>query len=56
MVVSLKESIPFVIKACPEFQISGSMISSHIEETLDTLYKASFNVRAIITDNHATNV
>jgi hypothetical protein len=27
MVVSLKESIPFVIKACPEFQISGSMIS-----------------------------
>ena len=56
MVVSLKESIPFVIKAYPGFQISGSLISSHIEETLETLHKASFNVRAILTDNHATNV
>ena len=56
MVVSLKESIPFVVKTCPEFEISGSLISLHIEEILETLYKVSFNARAIITENHATNV
>ena len=55
MMVRLKKSITIVIKACTKFQISCSLISSHIEETLETLYKASFNVRAIITDNHATN-
>ena len=54
--VSIKKLIPFVIKACSEFQISGSLISSHVEETLETLYKAFFNVRAITTDNHATNI
>ena len=45
MVISLKESISFIIKAGQEFQISCSLISSYIE-TLKTLYKASFNVHS----------
>ena len=56
MVVGLKESIPFVVKACPEFKIAGKWLSEEIEDTLITLFEASLNVRAVITDNHSTNV
>ena len=37
MIVGLKKSIPFVIKACPEFKISGEWLSDQIEDTLKTL-------------------
>ena len=56
MVVSLKESIPFVVKACPEFKITGEWLCCQMEETLETMCTSSFKVRAVITDNHATNV
>ena len=56
MVVSLKESIPFVVKACPEFKITGEWLCCQMEETLETLSTSSFKVRAVVTDNHATNV
>ena len=56
MIVSLKESIPFVVKACPEVKISGNWLASEIEETLETMLNAGFNVRSVITDNHSVNV
>ena len=56
MIVSLKKSIPFVVKACPEYKISGQWLSMQIEDTLETLFESSFNVKAVITDNHSTNV
>ena len=56
MVVSLKESIPFVVKAYPEFKITGEWLCCPMEETLETLCTSSFKVRAVITDNHATNI
>ena len=56
MVVSLKKSVPFAIKACPESKISGDWLSLQIEETLRTIFNAAFNVWAVITDNHAVNV
>ena len=56
MVVSLKKSVPFAIKACPESKISGDWLSLQIEETLRTIFNAAFNVWAVITDIHAVNV
>ena len=56
MIVSLKKSIHFVVKACPEYKISGQWLSMQIEETLETLFESSFNVKAVVTDNHSTNV
>ena len=56
MVVSLKKSVPFAIKACPESKISGDSLSLQIEETLRTIFNAAFNVWAVITDIHAVNV
>ena len=56
MIVGLKESIPYVIKACPETTITGELVYEQIVEILSTLKSAGFNVRAIISDNHSTNV
>ena len=56
MMGSLKESIPFVVKACPEFKITGEWVCCQMEETLETLCTTSFNVPALITDDYATNV
>ena len=52
MIVGLK----IYPKACPEVSINGEMAKQEIEESLQTLKAARFNVRAIITDNHSTNV
>ena len=51
-----KEAIPFVVKACPEIKICGDWLREEIEETLGTMGKAGFRVRAVITDNHSVNV
>ena len=56
MIVSLKKPIPIVVKACPEYKISGQWLSMQIEETLETSYESSNNVKAVITDNHSANV
>ena len=48
MVVSLKKSVPFAIKACPESRISGDWLSLQIEETLRTILNAAFNVWAVM--------
>ena len=47
MVVSLKKSIPFVIK---------SWFSSQITESIETLSNPGFVVRAVVYDNHSINV
>ena len=57
MIVGINnEKIPFVVKACPGVRISGSWLFAEIEETLETMDSAGFNIRAIITDNHSVNV
>ena len=55
MINSLKDSIPFVVKAMPELTLSGKWIAKHIEEVL-TLHQCGFHVRAAICDDHSTNV
>ena len=56
MINSLKQSIPFVIKAIPEVKIEGLWLSEQIDECIHTLHKTGFNIVAVISDNHSTNV
>ena len=56
MIVSLKKSIPCVIRSCPETKISGEWLKNEINACVFNLMEAGFKVRAIVTDNHATNV
>ena len=52
----LKKSTPFVIKAIPEIKIEGKWLSEHIDNCISSLNSVGFNVCAIISDNHLTNV
>ena len=52
MIVGLKENLPFVVKACPETEINGKLVSREIWEVVGNLAKGGFNVRGICMDNH----
>ena len=54
MIVGLKKSIPYIIKASPEVTINGPWLSNEIDVCISLLSTAGFNVRAIVTDNHST--
>ena len=56
MTNSLKQSIPFVIKAIPEVKIEGLWLSGQTDECSHTLHKTGFNIVAVISDNHSTSV
>ena len=56
MINSLKKSIPVVVKAVPEMELNGKWIAEQIDELISALHKCGFNVRAVISDNHSTNV
>ena len=56
MINSLKQSIPFVIKAIPEAKIEGLWLSEQIDECIHILHKTGFNIVAVISDNHSTNM
>ena len=50
MIVSLKESVPYVIKSSPESNIDANWLKA---ELLDSL---GIRVRASVCDNHPSNV
>ena len=56
MIVGLKESISYVIQALPEIRFNGKWLSEKMSKSIDLLGEAGFNVRGIVTDNHAANV
>ena len=56
MIVDLKKNVPLVIKAVPETKIEGKWISINIEESIKSLHEVGFQVRAVISDNHPSNV
>ena len=56
MINSLKQSTPFVIKAIPKGKIEGFWLSEQIDECIYTFHKTGFNILAVISDNHSTNV
>ena len=56
MINSLKQSTPFVIKAIPKVKIEGFWLSEQIDECIYTLHEAGFNILAVISDNHSTDL
>ena len=56
MIVSLKKSVPFVVKAIPETTINGKWLSEQIDSVLSSVHECGFQVRAVVPDNHSTNV
>ena len=56
MVVSLRKSLPFVISAVPLVKNSGDIVYDNLNTCLLFLTQSRFRVRAIISDNHTTNV
>ena len=56
MIVGLKQSISYVIKACPEITINGKWIAEETKKAISQLSKAGFNVRGVVADNHSSNV
>ena len=47
MIVSLKKSIPFVVKAIPELQIEGEWLSREISSLLSSVHESGFQVNII---------
>ena len=56
MVVGLKQSVPYVIQAIPEISVNGSWLLQQMERNVKVLAEAGFSVRAILSDNHSSNV
>ena len=56
MVVSIRKSIPFVIAAVPLVRNSGDIVYDNLDKCLLLLTQSQFRIRAIVSDNHTTNV
>ena len=56
MIVSLKKSVPIVIRSLPETKITGEWLKCKINNCILDLAEAGFKVRAVITDDHPSNV
>ena len=52
----LKQSVPVVVKACPKTEISGRWLAEKLSECVTDLCKSGFQVRGIVSDNHAANI
>ena len=56
MIVGMKKNVSFVVKAIPETKIEGKWLALQIAESIQTLHEIGFHVRAVISDNHPSNV
>ena len=56
MIAELKKSIPYMIQAISEVTFNGKWLCEKIAENIQTLEDAGFRVRAVVSDNHLTNV
>ena len=56
MVVELKQSIPFVVQAIPEFIFNGQWLAEKISDNINNLIEIELCVRGIVTDKHSANV
>ena len=45
-----------MIQAVPEVTISGTWLADKISASIESLAKTGFTVRAVVTDNHSSNV
>ena len=56
MAMSLTNTVPFVIKAIPISKLSSEIVSNGILNCIENLSHAKFYPRAVISDNHRTNI
>ena len=56
MIVGERKSVPFLVKAVPESKTEGKWLSGQIIETIQSLHEIGFHVRAVVSDNHPSNV
>ena len=56
MIVGLKKSIPYVIKACPEISTCGEWFADAISKNISTMCNNGVNVGTVVTHNHSANV
>ena len=56
MIVGMRESIPYVIKTCPEVSINGHWLHNEIDSSIYNLTDCGFQVRGVVCDNHSVNV
>ena len=45
----LKQSVPVVVKACPEVAVKGERLANDMSDCVEQLSSLGFNVRAIVT-------
>ena len=55
-IVSLKESIPYVIKTSPETNTDANWLKTELLDSLEILSNCGFRVRAVLCDNHSSIV
>ena len=56
MVVGMKSSIPYVIKASPEISINGPLLCGQMDDCITILAENGFQVRGVVIGNHSANV
>ena len=56
MIVGLKQSIPYVMKSSTETNIDANWLGTELLDFLEILSNCGFRVRAIVCDNHPSNV
>ena len=56
VIVGLRKNVPFVVEAVLKSKIEGKWLSGHIIKTIQSLHEIGFHVRAVISDNHPSNV
>ena len=56
MATSLTNTIPFIIKAIPIFTMSSKIVNNGILNCLENLTYEEFHPRAVISDDHRTNI
>ena len=52
----LRDTVPIILRACPEVSIKGEWLASEFMKCITDLSNAGFKVRGIVTDSHSTNV
>ena len=56
MGVGLKENVAYMVKSAPETKIDGLFLKKKIMECIKTLEECDFTVRAVVSDDHSSNV
>ena len=56
MVVRLKQSIPFFVRAIPEVTFNGQWLAEKITDNIGNLTEIGLCVSVIVTANHTANI